>query len=348
MNVLFDIGHPAHVHLFRNLMGHLRAIGIPFTVVTRDKEITNRLLAHYGIPFLSLSVPGNGRMGQFKELLSRDAQILQLNGKERFTLAMGTSVSIGHLSFLTGGKVVSWNFNEDDDDVVALYTWLSYPFCHKVINPDCLRFSRWKSKRVLYPSYHELAYLHPDHFTPDERILEKYGLQKGRYVIFRLVSLTAHHDVGAKGISPELKDKMLSKLQGYDIIESMEGKAGNKVEPWDMHHLLAFAKMIISDSQTMTIEAAVLGVPALRINTFIDKSTVIGELEHRYRLAYGYYPDRHEEILATLTELLANSGLEDEWQKRRQHLLSEKIDFNRWMIDRFEQHVSEHRKHISP
>jgi predicted glycosyltransferase len=277
--------------------------------------------------------------GLLKEVMVRIYRLWKLHRKHRFDVAFGTSPSIAHLTLITLGRVRSFNFGEDDDDIVPLHAWTTYPFTTKVINPDCLRFSRWKAKRVLYSSYHELAYLHPDNFTPDERILEKYGLQKGRYVIFRLVSLTAHHDGGAKGISPELKHKMLSKLHRYDIIESMEGKAGNKVEPWDMHHLLAFTKMIISDSQTMTVEAAMLGVPALRINTFIDKSTVIGELEHRYRLAYGYYPDRHEEILATLTELLANRGLENEWQKRRQHLLSEKIDFNRWMIDYFEHHI---------
>jgi predicted glycosyltransferase len=166
--------------------------------------------------------------------------------------------------------------------------------------------------------------------------LTKYGLKKREYVIFRLSALKAHHDVGAKGISNELKEKMLSLLGSYDIIESLEGKTGNKVEPWDMHHLLAFAKMIISDSQTMTIEAAVLGVPSLRINTFIGKSTVIDELEKKYKLSFGIFPHHETQIMEILNSLIQNEQLEEQWQQKRQVLLQDKVDFNQWMIEYFE------------
>jgi predicted glycosyltransferase len=39
MKVLFDIGRPAHVHLFRVLMAHLTMTNILFTVIKRGKEM---------------------------------------------------------------------------------------------------------------------------------------------------------------------------------------------------------------------------------------------------------------------------------------------------------------------
>ena len=339
MKLLFDIGHPAHVHLFKNFIFYLNENNIPYIVVTRDKEITNDLLRFYKIPHKNLSVPGKNKLTMLKELFIRGFKIWKIHSKEHFSLALGTSVTIGHLSYVTKNRVKSFNFNEDDDNIVPLYTKLAYPNATKIINPDCLKFNKWKDKRVLVSSYHELAYLHPNNFTPNESILEKYGLSKGKYVIFRLSALKAHHDLGAKGISKELKAKMISLLDGYDIVESLEGKTGNKIEPWDMHHILAFAKMIVSDSQTMTIEAAVLGIPSMRINTFIGKSTVIDELEQKYKLSFGILPENESLIMSTLQSLIKNKELESQWQLKREKLLKDKVDFNKWMIDFFEKEI---------
>ncbi len=337
--ILIEVLHPAHVHLFRNFIRYLKENKIEFVVVSREKDITNKLLDYYQIPYLNLSKAQKGILKLLWEALTRDWRFFKLQLKHKFDVAFttGTSFSAAHVSFFT--KLKTHNFIEDDDDVVGLYCKVTYPFTDYIVIPDCLRYEGFESKRVIYPSYHELAYLHPNHFTPDEKILEKYGLEKGKFVIFRLVSLTAHHDVGAKGISDELRKKMQALLGNYHIVESFEGKAGNKVDPWDMHHLLAFAKMIISDSQTMTVEAAVLGVPAIRVNTFIGRCTVLDELEQRFKLAYGFFPHQENEVLEALQSLIQNPDLENEWAEKRKALLNEKIDFSEWMIKYFEKAV---------
>jgi predicted glycosyltransferase len=339
MNILFDIGHPAHVHLFKNFIFYLQQKKITFTVLTRNKEITNQLLNHYNIPFHSISSPRSSKLGMLFELCVRNFKILKFYLKNDYTLSLGTSVSIGHLTKFSKGKVVSWNFNEDDDSVVPLYTKLAYPHSSIIINPNCLEFKHWQKKRVLHPSYHELAYLHPNNFRADENIIKKYGLKKNNYIVFRFSALTAHHDSKAKGISPELKDDIQNILNNYEIIESFESKSGSKIEPWDMHHVLANAKMIISDSQTMTIEGSVLGVPSIRINTFIGKSTVIEELENKYEIAYGFFPNDKENIISLLKKLINDDKLEEKFKIKKKLLLKEKIDFNKWLIDYFEDEI---------
>ena len=338
--ILFDIGHPAHVHMFKNYISYLKKKKYDVYVTTRNKDITHTLLDHYNIPYTCISNPGkNNFIGMLVELLIRNFRMLKLCLKHKIKIGIGTSTSITHLTLLSFGKFKSYNLNEDDDKIVPLFTYSTYPFSTKIINPDCLEFKKWKKKRALYPSYHELSYLHPNNFTPDEKILKKYALEKGKYVIFRLSALKAHHDVGAKGISTELKKQMTKMLNGYEIIESFEGKKGNKIEIWDMHHILAFSKMIISDSQTMTIEAAVLGIPSMRINTFIGKSTVIEELEDKYKLCYGILPSNENLIMKTLKELITNEKLEEDWQVKRKTLLRDKIDFNQWMVNYFETEI---------
>ena len=40
MRVLFDMGHPAHVHLFKNIIKKLTADGHEVKITARDKEVT--------------------------------------------------------------------------------------------------------------------------------------------------------------------------------------------------------------------------------------------------------------------------------------------------------------------
>ena len=330
MNILFDISHPAHFHLFKNVIKALQRDGYRTLITVRDKDVLIDLLDHEKFDYHSLTRPRQNYAGLFLELMLRNIGMLRLCHHFKPDLLIGTSVNITHVAPLTGKRSIV--VNEDDDSVVPLFTYLSYPFAHKIINPSCIQFRHWGNKRVLHKSYHELAYLHPDNFTPDINVLKKYNLTEKKYVIARFSALKAHHDVGATGISESLWFNIEKLLVDYAIVKSFEQKKSHRIEPWDMHHLLAFAKMIISDSQTMTIEGAVLGVPAVRINTFIGKSSVLSELENKYKLAIGILPDREDEIIKSIKAILQNLDIDQLWKVRREKLLSEKEDLNRWIV----------------
>ena len=57
-----------------------------------------------------------------------------------------------------------------------------------------------------------------------------------------------------------------------------------KINPIDMHHFMAFSSIIIGDSQTMSAESAVLGVPFIRYNDFVGKLKLLSYLEEIYNL----------------------------------------------------------------
>ena len=51
MRILFDMGHPAHVHFFKNAIWELEKQGHEVKVTARDKDVTLELLEAYGIPY---------------------------------------------------------------------------------------------------------------------------------------------------------------------------------------------------------------------------------------------------------------------------------------------------------
>ncbi|MDY0362863.1 MAG: DUF354 domain-containing protein [Desulforegulaceae bacterium] len=335
MKVLFDIGHPAHVHLFKNFILYLIKHEHDIKVVSRKKDVTEALLDYYNIKHIPVSKPGKNILKMFLELIKRNIFIYRLNRKNNFDFAFGTSFSIGPISFIS--RMKSFNFTEDDDKIIPLYVYLTYPFSTKIINPSCLIFKKWKEKRVLHSSYHELAYLHPNNFKPDVKILEKYNLKPYEYIIIRFSSLSAYHDFGIKGFADNVLIEIEEKFKSYQKVISREDSKTHSIDPWDMHNVLAFSKMIITDSQTMTMEASVLGVPSIRYNSFVGKISCLAELELKYGLTYGFLPSKDEfKMLKKIDELLSNKNLKEDWIIKRDKMLSEKCDFNNWLIQFFE------------
>jgi predicted glycosyltransferase len=334
MNVLFDIIHPAHVHLFKNFIKYLKENDHSVFVTSRGKDITVELLDHYKIEHVKISDTLSSPAGMIKEQLARDWKIFKLHRKHKFDISFGTSISIAHLSALT--KVKSFVFNEDDDNSQPTFCMASYPFASGVCIPECIQYYKFLGKRMFHNSYHELAYLHPNNFVPDENVLKKYNLEKHNYIIARFSALKAHHDIGKKGISEELWKKITDLTKDIPLIRSVENMKTHQIEPWDMHHVLALSKILISDSQSMTMEAANLGVPSIRYSSFVGKLSVVEELEHKYGLTFGFRPGADKELLIKLEELLATSNLRASFKVKRESMLKEKIDLSQWIINLFE------------
>ena len=101
---------------------------------------------------------------------------------------------------------------------------------------------------------------------------------------------------------------------------------------------MAYSSMFLGDSQTMTSEAAVLGVPALKCNTFAGRLSVPNMLEQRFDLCYAYQPQQFEEMYSHIGRLLARDPeeLKNEWQEKRQRMLVEMIDPTEFFVNYIE------------
>ena len=343
MNILIDINHPAHVHLLRNAYFLLTQNGHQVMVVVKEIPSAMKLLDLYGIPFINIGKKDDALMKKGLDQLVYDRRLLQLVREHGIEMGVGSSINIAHVSKLC--KMKSIILDDDDDEVEPLFAKFGHPFADTILSPvDTPR----KSKKTIYVNaYHELAYLHPNRFTPDSSVLDDAGVKTGEpYFILRFNAFKAHHDVGVVGLTIENKRRLVDylKTKGKVFITTERDIDDEfkpyqlKVSPEKAHSLMYYATMLVGDSQTMTSEAAVLGTPAIRCNTFVGRIHYLEEEEHKYGLTYGFRPEQSETMFAKIDELLSMPNLKEEWQVRRQKMLSEKIDYAQflaWFVENY-------------
>lgn len=346
MRVLFHLGHPAHFHLFKNVIKQLQNHSHQTVVIIKKKDILEDLLKNEGLKYVNILPDGrkNSKLGIAWGLLKQDFGILKYAIKEKPNLMVGTSVPIAHVGKLLGIPTI--NVNEDDADVVPLHSKLAYPFINTVISPSSCNNSKWENKSIKYSGYHELAYLHPSHFTPDINICKKYLDVSKPFFVLRFSGLDAHHDKGASGISDTLASKLISILETKGNVFITSERPFTKelekyrlaINPLDIHHILAFAKLYIGDSQTMAAEAGVLGTPFIRFNDFVCRIGYLDELENKYKLGFGIKTRDIDQLLFRAKELSSMINIDEIFEQRRQKMLAEKIDlasFLTWFIENY-------------
>jgi hypothetical protein len=343
MNILFDINHPAHVHLLRNAYFLLTANGHQVIVVVKEIPSAMKLLDLYGIPYVNIGKKDDALMRKGLDQLVYDRRLLKLVREHHIELGVGSSINIAHVSKLS--KMKSIILDDDDDEVEPLFVKFGHPFTDTILSPvDTPR----KSKKTIYVNaYHELAYLHPNRFTPDPSVLDDAGVKEGEpYFILRFNAFKAHHDVGVVGLTIENKRRLVDFLKAKGkVFITTERNIDDEFKPYQLtvspekaHSLMYYATMLVGDSQTMTSEAAVLGTPAIRCNTFVGRIHYLEEEEHKYNLTYGFRPEQSEAMFAKIKELFSMPNLKEEWQHRRQKMLSEKIDYAQfltWFVENY-------------
>jgi uncharacterized protein len=338
MRIVIDILHPAHVHFFRNFHQEMAGRGHELLITARDKDRSLELLERYALPYEQISTQKAGGRGLATEMVQRTGRLLKVMGDFRpdvMTGIMGPSIAVA-------GKVRRVPAVVFYDTEFAKQTnWFVYPLAHSVCTPDCYQ-GTVRGTHVRYAGYHELAYLHPNRFQPDPERLAAFGVEPEEpYSIVRFVSWQAIHDRREQGLSGMEKRHLVKLLErhGRVLLSSEAGlppdlaplQANGPVE--DIHHLLAFAQLVVGESATMSSEAAVLGVPA----AFIARTGrgYTDDEERRYGLVRHFTDDRFDAAVAAIEELLAGSPREL-GQAARQRLLAEKIDVTQWMLDYFE------------
>lgn len=345
MNILVDIGHPAHVHLLKGTIKNLQRDGHRVLIAIKSMPIVKRLLDNEGLDYIDLGNKGTTMLSKMWRQLVFDWKIWRLCVKHHIDYAIGSSASITRVSKLC--KAVSINMDDDDDEVQALLVHFSHPFSDVRLTPSAIIGHRKSKKAIFYDGTHELAYLHPNRFTPDPSVLAKAGLMEGeRFFIMRFVAFKAYHDSGQGGLSLEQKRKIIDLLKPYGrVIITSEKEIEPEFEeyrlpvpPEEILSLMAYASMFLGDSQTMTSEAAILGVPSLKCNTFAGKLSVPNELEQKYELSYAYLPEDYDKFYEHVKRLLEDPFTKDKWKEKRERFLADKIDvtaFFTWFIENY-------------
>jgi len=339
MNILFDIGHPAHVHFFKNPIKILQQKGHKIIVTSREKEFALELLDEMGIKHVPLSKLGKGGLLSLAgELIKRDLSLLKVARQNNISImaAIG-GVSIAHATRLTG--IPSLVFYDTEN--AKLQNLITYPFASQVIVPRCYQAWLPKKRHVRYAGYHELSYLHPAVFSPDKVTALQNGLaETGDTFFIRVVSWQASHDIGETGWSQELLENTVSKLTklGRVLISSESPLTGTLADYAyqgklsEVHHVLAFCKAFIGESATMASECAVLGVPAIYAAETGRGYT--DEQEQKYGLVKNLRTIEWNSLESAIDSILDQPA--SNWIAARQNLLRDTINVAEFISDTIE------------
>ena len=341
MKILIDIGHPGHVHLFKNFAWEMQNKGHEILFTTREKEFEIDLLNHYKFNFISFGKKYNTIVSKIFGLFKFNVSMLKAAIKFKPDVFMSHgSIYAAQTSWLINKPHISFEdtFNFEQINLYKPFT--------DVILTSSYDHPNLGKKNVKYRGYHELAYLHPNNFQPNNSNLSELRISENtKYVLLRFVSWEASHDKGHKGISFQNKLKAVKEFKKYaKVYISSEKKLPEelleyqiRVSPEKIHDILAFASLVFGESATMISEAAVLGTPGI----FLDDTGRLytEEEEKKYGLVYNYTEseiDQDNAIKKGVEILKKNDN--SAYQRNRGKLLSDKIDvtaFTVWFVENY-------------
>ena len=337
MNILFEIGHPAHVHFFKNVIWNLENSGHRVLIAAKDKEVALNLLNSYRLKY---TITGSNYKNLLKKsygLIKTDYKLLKTARMFKPDILVGRgSPYLAHLSLLIRKPYIAFV----DTEHAHLVKVLSHPFASAICVPSCYQGSIDPKKEIRFNGYKELAYLHPNYFTPDPSVLEDIGLSRGdKFIILRFVSWSASHDINDRGFSD--KKQIVKTLRKYcKVFITSEYKLSEELEkyritvpPEKIHHLMCYANLFIGESATMATESVILGTPAIFVST--SRRGYTDELESKYDMLYTFSNphDAQEKSLEKAIELIGDEDTKRKWSKKRTKLLEDKIDVTEFMTE---------------
>jgi predicted glycosyltransferase len=332
MKIIVDIGHPAHVHYFRNLIKIMSDKGHSFLIIARDKDVTFTLLNEYKIPFISRGKGEKSLIGKILYIIKADWCIMKAALKYEPDLFLSfSSPYAAHISFLLKKPSISFNDTEH-----AISTQIMFvPFTSVILTPISF-LKDYGKKQIKFSGYMELCALHPKYFKADPFILSSLRIAENeKFVIMRFVSWSARHDVGHHGLSLEMKKKIVFELSKFiKVFISSEGELPPEltsfqitISPEKIHDVLAYSSLFIGEGATMASECALLGTPAIYINS-LDAGTL--QEQEKYGLLYSFR--NSEGVFEKALELLNTPNIKEIWRKRKLKMLEDKIDVMAFMV----------------
>lgn len=341
MNYLFYFGHPSQYLFLRETIRQLSLSGSnEVTILIKTKDVLEDLVRNDGFAYTNiLTRPrGGSKTSAVLSLLKRIWFITPIILDKKPDLLIGTDASIAQLGLLF--RINRITFIEDDYEVVKHLAALAYRATQTILCPDVCQVGSWTAKKVSYQGYMKLGYLHPAVFTPNTNIGQKYSLPK-RFILIRLASLIAHHDLGIRGIDLTLLQSIIEVVEAKGIAVKISSEAQItstleryllRIDPGDMHHVLFQSTLLVSDSQSMSVEAAMLGIPSIRYSPLVGKISVLEELEHTYGLTFGIRIGEKHQLLTLIARLIEQPDLTQLFQQRRLHMLANKINVSAFLL----------------
>lgn len=345
MKILVDIGHPANVHFFKNIIRLLEKEGNEVKITLRNRDVAKYLLNIYGFEYETLVER------HYKGVLNKAIGMLKIDYKlYKVAKKFGPDILTGEDFFYIApvSKLLRKPSIVFINNEMGFYNKLFSRFADVICTSKSFNESFDSKKHIKYDGYYFGAYLHPSYFKPDPSVLEDLCLNKDeKFFILRFRTYDAFHDIRHRGFHAD-RLKLAKELEEHGrVLILSDSELGGELEKYRippserLHDLLYFAYMCIGDGFSTAAEAAILGTPSILVST-IDRG-YIKELRDRYNLVITC--KNSEEAHEIVRSLLEKSDLKKEWRRRARKMQSEKIDVVKFVVDlikRYPESVSEY------
>ena len=331
MRIFIDIGHPAHVHYFRYIINKLKMDGNDIFITARNKDVTHQLLNNYNISFTSRGSGSDSLLGKFLYLLKANFLLLRLAKDFKPDLFLSfASPYASHVSSMIRKPHIA--FTDTEHAKLGIFSFL--PFTDVVFTPEVYKIDHGVN-HLRFHGYMEQCYLQKKYFEPNIDILKKLQLEENdKYVIIRLVSWKASHDIGQKGFSLGYLRRLIALIENQArVFLSVEGKISADLEkyklsinPTEIHSILYYAELFIGEGATMASECAVLGTPSVYVN-----SLSAGSLENQAKENLIHMFNSTDGVIEKVEEILKNDNYKTQQKIMRDRSLEKKVDVNKFM-----------------
>ena len=335
MKFIFELNHPKHYYQFKYIMQMLQQNGHMVHVLARDKDVLLNVLQEEHVDY---EIFGLHAKNMRDKVLATPRLLLNYY---KIAKRIKPDVIVSKASLygtmvarVMGAKAIIF----PDSEVVALTNKIVVPMCSNVITPATFGLDYGK-KHIRVKGFFEDCYLAPSVFQPKEEVIEQYGLKRP-YVLFRFVGWYANHDVNNAGFTAEQKRQLLDLAeQKMTVYISSEKKLPEDLEKYklptpaaEIHSVLAYANLYLGDSQTMATEAALLGTPAIRSNSFVGPNDMTNfiVLEKQYDLLRNI---REYGGVVTAVQDMTHNLRKQEWNIKKDAYFKNVGDTNQQIYD---------------
>jgi hypothetical protein len=337
MRYLFFTNTPAHVHLYRHVVATLHERGHEVLVLARDYGCTTALLDWFDLPYTVYGHCDTSKSSLFRQLPGQYARIFRRARAFDPDLIFGIGAYAAHAGAITRTPTILVH----DSEPTSLDHAVSRPFARAILTPAAFQ-KDLGSKHYRFRGFKECAYLHPDTYEPQADVRDRLNLgDDERYAILRFNAFGSHHDVGHGGFTPDQRRLLVEHLaESVTVLVSDEGTAGVdglSARPFDvhpalLHDALAEADLLVADTQTMVTEAALLGTPAIRSNSFVGESDM-GNFIELERQGLIHNVEGFDEVLQLATQVVETDGVKAVWRQRRDEYVADLVNLADMLVE---------------
>lgn len=350
MKIIVDMAHPANVHYFRNFISEMEKRGHEVLITSRDKDVSHKLLKSYRLDYVNMGsgTIGKGAIGKLLYIIYATVKMFGIFRKFKPDVVVSFAATYAAFNCFLFRKP---HITFEDTEHAKMNKFLYKPFTEMIITPKAFYLDMGKNHYKMN-AYMELFYLHPNVFTPKKEILNKYGINPDeKFILFRYVSWGAFHDIGQNGINDEDRDRLIEEAsKNTNVYVSSEGPLPEKykeyelkIDPSDIHHILAFAVLYIGEGGTMASECAMLGTPSIYVNSL----ALMGYLKDAEKANLLYHKSDTDEIIKLMNSIFNNEKFSQQAIMNRNELIEDKIEPTSFLVELIENYPDSREKLIA-